>query len=824
MQRVMSVILTLLLIASSTVVMGNPNGKFNASSGCNCHGGGQQTTPTLSGLPNAYTPDATYTLTVSMTVTKVRGGFNLEVSQGDLTAAGPGVQASSNGFQATHTTPTFTTWDVNWTAPSEGSGSTRFELAVLAGNGGGTGGDAQGTMVVNVAEAEIINSPPSITGLSVLPSYPTTGDDLEADYTYADNNQDDENGSLYEWYLNGTLMSAYTERTLNSNATTRGQTWRVDVTPSDGESTGDKVVSANVTVVNSPPRVVNLTASNLNPSTNNIVSLEFTAVDDDGDEVSTALRWMLNGTHVSTLDGEDTLPAMATRDGDVWVGQVQASDNESVSGWTSTPAITVGGTNEPPVVTSVTITNGDLVASSANLTATYTSTDPEGDPVRDVAYQWLLNGSWAPEVGDGNALSASSTARGERWSVMVRVSDGSVWSAWSTSQEALVVNTAPEGSATITHANFTVVDGFSLSMNTVDIDGDDVSVVDVTWLMNNVTQPVHQGEHTLPKSVLTKGEQWSARVVFSDGQDNTTVDTPSVTITNAVPVLTITAPTEITALAPFDMTVSSSDADNDALTLVTAWYRNGFLDSTLNNATSVPSQRLAPGQTWRIEAFMSDGEASSDTVDIVRTVANLPPVAIVTLLTDDVWIGEEIRVSSVDSSDPENSRLSSIWTLNGATYTGQEVSPVIDEPGTLNLTVTDEHGASTTASMDVVPSLGPRIAQLDIAYDSASAEVDLTWAWSGPEVSFGVWRNGINIGETTGTGFSDTPPTEGLHHYSVQPFTDQRVYHAAVAESSVEASAVAVESPTSSESGGIALSAFLVTLGATALWLSWRRT
>ena len=823
MQRVLAVVLTLLLIASSTVVMGNSNGKFNASSGCSCHSGGQQTSPTLSGLPSEYTPGMTYTLAISMTITKLRGGFNLEVSQGGLAAAGPGVQTSPNGFQATHTTSMFTSWDVNWTAPSEGSGNVRIELAVLAGNGGGNSGDAKGTMVTNVAEADLANSPPSITSLSVQPSFPTTSDNLTADYSYADSNQDPESGTTYEWYLNGTLMSQHTNATLVANATTRGQTWRVDVTPSDGEHAGETVSSANVTVVNSQPRVVNLTASNLNPSSNNGVNLAFSTVDDDGDIITTAVRWLLDGAIVSSLDGEPRLPSIATRDGDSWVGQVQAADAESVSGWFSTPNITVGGTNAPPTVTSATILDRDAMTSEANLSATYTSSDPEGDPVREVEYRWLQGGTWDPSAGDESTLGAAATQRGQEWSVEVRVSDGSNWSAWSTSEEVTILNAAPRVTAVMNHANATISEGLSLTTTSFDNDGDAVTIIDVDWLMNNELQAAHQGQLLLPSSALTKGERWSASVKFSDGEANITANTETVVLVNAAPSLSVSAPSNTTALAPLNMTVVSSDSDNDTLVLITTWYRNGFRDSTLDNSTFVPAHRLAPGQTWRMEAVVSDGETTSLLVETSRTILNLPPSAVITLLTDNMWTGEEVRVTSASSSDPERSPLSSIWTLNGETVRGEEVTPLLNDTGTLTLTVTDEHGASATTSLNLVASTGPRISGMTTTYEATEAMVDMSWTWNGPDVTFEVWRNGIKIGETDNTFFSDRPPTEGLHSYTIQPTTEDRTYQAAVATTSVQATALAVDTPTTSDDGGVALGAALTVIGIAGLLVSRRR-
>ena len=822
MRRRWAVLVVLALLASSTLAVGQPNGKFNASNGCNCHGGSQTTVPTLTGLPANYLPDTTYTLTVSMTVTKIRGGFNLQVSDGELSPAGPGVQASSNGFQATHTSPTFTSWDVNWTAPAEGSGTVQFQLAVLAGNGGGTSGDAKGTMSTTVEEGDLTNDAPSVSNLSIAPAFPTTTDDLVATYTFNDENGDDESGTTYAWYRNGTLVPSATEATLPSSATAKGERWSVEVTPSDGETSGDLVRSANITVFNAAPRVVNLTASNQNPSSNKAVTLQFTVVDDDLDATVTEARWLLNGTHVPSLDGELTLPSLATRDGDAWVGQVRASDGDNASPWSSSPTIRVGGENQPPVVTSVTLADGFGVTSSSEVTMTYTSTDPEDDLVREVNVAWYENGSWVSDGTNANPLPAELTLRGERWHAMVRVFDGSNWSAWFTSDPINITNSAPSGTAALAHANATVTDGLAVEINTHDHDGDDVTVADVVWDRNGLEVAEHRGATYVPSSALAKGETWSASVTLSDGINSTALPPANVTLVNARPHLEAGVTDTVTSLQPAEVNISVSDADNDALTVVTAWYRNGFLDATLANRTVVPVDRLAPAQSWRMVATASDGEASTDPLEVTFTVSNLEPEAVITLLDNNLWFGEHLRVASSASTDPEGRPLTSHWTLNGQTTTGEQPTLLLDASGTLTLTVTDEHGGTSTTTLELTAQQGPLVSDVTATFDTQDSTARLEWSWAGEDVTFNVLRNGQIIGQTTTTSFTDAPPFEGQHTYTVQPFTDNRTYQAGAAQAQVDASVEPVTADTGS-TGGLVMFVMLMLGGVTVLLVTWRR-
>ena len=152
-----SVLLFVFLLLMSTqadVATAKKNQKFNSTSGCGCHSGGAGgVTPVLSGLPTAYTPATTYSLSISMTGSPQSGGFNIQVSKGALSNPSSSAQVSSNGFQATHNTWTSTSWTVDWTAPAAGSGSVQVDLAVLHGNNGqNTIGDLYGTSSTSVGE------------------------------------------------------------------------------------------------------------------------------------------------------------------------------------------------------------------------------------------------------------------------------------------------------------------------------------------------------------------------------------------------------------------------------------------------------------------------------------------------------------------------------------------------------------------------------------------------------------------------------------------------------------------------------------------------
>ncbi|HWG90658.1 MAG TPA: choice-of-anchor V domain-containing protein [Candidatus Thermoplasmatota archaeon] len=137
-----------------------------STSGCTCHAGSPSSlvTPSLTGLPEEWTPGESYDLTVSFSGgpghvpnpgRSATGGFNLAASAGTLSNAPSGGAVQLSGGQATHTSTgnDQSSWVVRWIAPSApfGDGNVQFTLAVNSVNGDGTNsGDAWNSLAVTL--------------------------------------------------------------------------------------------------------------------------------------------------------------------------------------------------------------------------------------------------------------------------------------------------------------------------------------------------------------------------------------------------------------------------------------------------------------------------------------------------------------------------------------------------------------------------------------------------------------------------------------------------------------------------------------------------
>ncbi|MCS5536541.1 MAG: hypothetical protein NZ770_00405, partial [Candidatus Poseidoniaceae archaeon] len=155
-------IVVLMMISIAPVIDGKPTGKHNNSTGCSCHYA-TSATPNHD-FPSTYNPGQTYSIQISVTggVAGTNGGFSLEVDKGSYSNAGSGVSFSGNS--ATHTNPNSRSWNLDWTAPSSGSGTVSVTLATLAANGNGENtGDAVGTTTHSITETVVANEAPSVS-------------------------------------------------------------------------------------------------------------------------------------------------------------------------------------------------------------------------------------------------------------------------------------------------------------------------------------------------------------------------------------------------------------------------------------------------------------------------------------------------------------------------------------------------------------------------------------------------------------------------------------------------------------------------------------
>lgn len=247
---------------------------------------------------------------------------------------------------------------------------------------------------------------------------------------------------------------------------------------------------------------------------------------------------------------------------------------------------------------------------------------------------------------------------------------------------------------------------------------------------------------------------------------------------NTAPQVSLSLPQSVDSSTDLVANISYLDADDDPVTLSIQWLRNGFREGSLDNLQTVPAIMLGPGQVWTCKVIGNDGIENSQEVIASTTISNSPPTALINIVTNPVWIGESITVTSQMSTDSDGEVVNSIWSWtdssgnSGSAYSMQSFTFTAYSQVTLTLQVVDDLGGIGLATKTIEVVNGPHVS--DITSIQNGQQVELSWQWDGPQSQFSVIRNGNAIATTNQTSFTDTPIFSGDASYSIQPIVDGR--------------------------------------------------
>ena len=208
--RVVVVLVLMAALFFAPPITAFPSGIGNqADNGCLCHGVADTSTQVeLSGLPQAWEANTTYTLNISISSTDETlangsmGGFRLLISDGEVNYSRELVQLLEDGLTHTEKGSDGRQWQVNWTSPDVATSTVHFELYGNAVNGDGeSSGDAWSSFKislpgVNATTIEVASSGPTPTELGglivavvaiailfkMMYSNPESGDSLRGDH------------------------------------------------------------------------------------------------------------------------------------------------------------------------------------------------------------------------------------------------------------------------------------------------------------------------------------------------------------------------------------------------------------------------------------------------------------------------------------------------------------------------------------------------------------------------------------------------------------------------------------------------------------------
>ena len=782
-----------MLVSLVPTSLGNSGGKFSSGTGCGCHYGSTATV-SMSGQPSSYTPGSTYTLSISVSggVSGSAGGFSLDVNKGTLSTGGVGIMAvkvNSAQNSATHTTNSYRSLSVDWTAPSSGSGTAQFNLAGMTANGAnGNNGDAWGTTTITVPESgPAPNNPPTATNVLLSPANPVTTDTLTLTYTFQDSDGDSESGTLIRWYKDGILESSRNDQmTVPSSLTSKGESWNVTVTPSDGTDDGAPVDSSNIVVANSIPFVNSAEITPTDALESDDLTLIHLSSDADNDIVAVSdTEWYVDGSKVSAFDGDTTIPSVAIRDGDVWYAKIRVNDGEVDSDWFTTQDITIGSDNTPPTMVSVSISGGPFTTID-DLQATAQATDVDNDAL---TYEW----DWPATNGaiSSSTLPSFYTEKGESWTVRCRVTDGVVYSDWMESSAVVIQNTAP------------VLNELNIDQDTVFFDTEATYSYDATDIDGDTLATSESWDITGDILTLTLS-------VYDDemAYSNTLSDT--VQIVNSLPTLSYDGPLSQSALVPLNPTILSDDANGDTVTTSWQWMRNGFM--TDENGSTISESKLGAGDVWTAMVTPNDGQDDGPVLMIDFTISNTAPTASITA-PESLIQGAMVTFSAMSSSDIDGAVVNAIWSIDGTVmHNGMTFTTIMTQQLNLQVKVIDDLGADDVYSQTFTGTQAPKATNTLVKLDGS----DVVITWEGDSQEWAVVHNGQVIDTTSELKYRHTPTMEGQHVYSVMPVIDgQTIQDDSMGSTdSVElTSSLVPEAPGPSDTAGLVFSIILLLVG-----------
>ncbi len=498
----------------------------------------------------------------------------------------------------------------------------------------------------------------------------------------------------------------------------KGQTWEVEAQAWDGEMYGPWA-RASATIANSPPPAPALAFAADKPRrVDGLELLLKQAPDPDGDEVTYRFAWTRNGERFAAPPEQSYVARGVPRKGEHWAVEVVASDGEAESKPVRLEAVIA---DTAPGAVGIALCDGPVPSGTVpQARITLAASDADGDAV-SYRHEWFLNGKRLPAASGEVKLAAPALKKHDVVRVVVTPFDGEL-AGPVVSAECRVVNTPPGApQVALEPAEPTAASGLSVQVRrpSADHDGDPVTYRYV-WSRDGVV--TGDGGASIPPNGLHHRETWRVEVTPWDGEaagepvvltavvKNTPPPAPSVEVKPAQP----TAGVSLTC----DAKAPERDADQEQVTVKYRWLRDGKPEALAEGHATVPAGVVRRGETWRCEAWTTDGHADSPRALAEATVKDSKPSAPqVAVEPEPARRGEDLLCRVVGEStdvDADVVTYTYAWTRNGkpspagptpASISGAKIAK--GERWTCTVTPSDGTLAGPTASATALIANSP---------------------------------------------------------------------------------------------------------------------
>ncbi|MHA2335570.1 MAG: hypothetical protein ACXAEU_26300, partial [Candidatus Hodarchaeales archaeon] len=586
----------------------------------------------------------------------------------------------------------------------------------------------QGTLASSIAYT-ILNTAPVVTSGTILYTGDlTTESTLGTSYNSTDADGDGIVDFQVIWWVDnvtGTyekVLSLENLTILTPTSTLKDQLWKFDVRVFDGDSWSNYYNASFVTILNTLPRITNVTLSGGSTTDENI-TVTYAFIDPDGDsDAGTAIVWqVLRGvTLLSGFPAGSTLASTNIQAGDLVFCIITPNDGDDVG------SVVITSVNSPDIIkglaivgnTAPVLTNDPVIIGpngstdfygSENLYVNYSAInfayDRDGDDasgsiydienetvngfslVTGSKYEWYKNGFLMLALDDP-FVDSQYLSRGDNWKVRVSISDRyGALSPWYESPTITINNSLPEiqGITWSTSTPTAFDDLVIIDYHYYDFDNDPEGMSKIEWFINGVNISSNENQTILSHLLFEKGDNVSIIITPHDGElygnpYNSSVS-DLITVMNALPnALAFSIENSSSLLTTNDLVANWTfyDVDgDDQVSYTIRWYRNAILQSNLNDTLIVGAGNTSKADSWYFTLQVFDGEDNSILYSSTAHFILNSPMVINEVLID--VSGDQVTTTahaddtisaSVDFTDPDGDIIPTdyfiYWYVNGS--------------------------------------------------------------------------------------------------------------------------------------------------------------
>lgn len=393
--------------------------------------------------------------------------------------------------------------------------------------------------------------------------------------------------------------------------------------------------------------------------------------------------------------------------------------------------------NQPPVLTAGPSASAATINSQQSVSLSVSASDPDSDPL---SYSWVQTLPASPTGSFNSSTIAAPTWTAPKvtadtsFQFRVTVSDGKGGSVSGTvSVNVLAPVNRPPTLAQAPQASLKSVTGSAPVQLSVSASDPDSDTLTYAWTQTPTSPPgtfnsTSVANPTWTSPTVASSQTFTLTVTVSDGHGGSVQGTVDVDVappvpTNNPPTLTgpVATPSTLNAQQSTSLSLTASDPDSDPISY--AWTQEpptpagGFSSLSLANPTWT-APRTAADTDFQLRVTVSDGKGGTATNTASVTVhafVNTSPVLTAGPSASATTINEQQTINlSVSASDADGDPLTYKWVQtaptnlmgifgnpNVATTTWKAPDVTADGTYTLQVTVTDDSGASVQGTVDI---------------------------------------------------------------------------------------------------------------------------